>query len=198
MKLNKLFTFIAFISCLGISAWLITDFFGVLIMFLILYRWIIIPLLILYLISIIETIFSLIKRGYKSNQIKLTSHLIALMVIGALVINNTNLFKSKSVLNATLHDDLHHYTLTLRKNGNCEIDWIGMFGVSGSYEGAYKMKGDTIIFTRVPYENDFIPDTVYWNREEQAIFITKDDKGNFSNTKSFLNHFEINSPKNLQ
>jgi len=192
MNYRKIFNFLAFVTSLGVSAWLISDFFGVLILYLIMYRMIIIPIVILYVISFIETIFSTIRKGYKMNQFKLTSHLIALLVLGVVVIKNVDFYKSKSIMNATLHDDLFHYTLTLRENGACEINWIGMFGVTGHHSGAYYMKGDTIIFTEVPYENDFIPDTLYLNRKKDAIFIEKDKTGNFSSEKSFLNHFEIN------
>lgn len=198
MKLNKLYNFIAIISCLGVIAWMISDYFGGMILFFAMYFYIVLAIVILYVISIIQTIFSWIINGFIKNRFRIIAHLSVWIFISGISLYESDLFKSKRVVSATLHDDLYHYTLVLRESGECEINTLGFMGYSDQIKGKYFMKNDTIIFTKVPYENDFIPDTVYWNREEQAIFITKDDKGNFSNTKSFLNHFEINSPKNLQ
>ncbi len=94
-------------------------------------------------------------------------------------------------MTAVLKDDLYHYRLILRKNGNVENQANGMFGFSQTFHGKYKIENDFIIFSEKPYDNDFIPDTLLIDKEQNALFIEKDSKGNFRTEKEWLNHFEI-------
>ena len=187
----KGFDFLAIISTLGVIGWIITDYFGGMIIFLLSYGLIIIPIVIAYLVSIFETIFSLIRKGIKLNKIKVISHLIVIGFIILISIINSDLFKSKRIVTATLKDDLYHYTLILRENGKCENNAFGMFGYTEKFNGEYYLKNDTIIFTTKPYDNDFLPDTVLLDTVQGAIFINKDKNGDFVTKKSWLNHFEI-------
>ena len=64
-------------------------------------------------------------------------------------------------------------------------------GFEQKFKGEYRMKGDTIIFSVVPYDNNFIPDTILFDKKQNVIFLTKDKSGNFSTEKEWLNHFEL-------
>lgn len=182
---------ISIISALGIIAWMVTDFYGGMFIHLLSYWWIILPIILLYLFSLCATVISLFRRGIKRNRVKFLSH--GAVLTGILLFNlyDSELFKSDRVLTATLRDDLFHYTLILRKDGICENDISGIFGYHQVYKGQYTFKQDTIVFTKKPYDNDFIPDTLLVDRAVGAIFIEKDTSGLFIKEKSWLNHFQI-------
>jgi len=63
-------------------------------------------------------------------------------------------------LSAILDDDRSYLELRLRKDNTFEMISNYMFG-EDIYEGEYKLSGNKIIFLHKPYDNDFIPDTVY-------------------------------------
>jgi hypothetical protein len=191
MNRKKKYDIIAVISTLGILIWTVTDYFGGMFIFLLSYGLIIIPIIILYIISFGDTVISLTKTGFKQNKIKVIFHGLVLLAIILTNIIQSDLLKSKRILTATLKDDLFYYTLVFRENGSCENQVSGIFGFQKVYHGKYKFQGDTIIFSINPYDNDFIPDTLLIDRNEKAIFINKDKQGNFSTTKEWLNHFEI-------
>lgn len=191
MNRKKTYDIIAVISTLGILAWMVTDYFGGMFIFLLSYGLIIIPIIILYIISFGDTVISLTKTGFKQNKIKVIFHGLVLLTIILTNIIQSDLLKSKRILTATLKDDLFYYTLVFRENGSCENQVSGIFGFQKVYHGKYKFQGDTIIFSIKPYDNDFIPDTLLIDRNEKAIFINKDKQWNFNTTKEWLNHFEI-------
>jgi hypothetical protein len=191
MKKNKILDVIAIISTLGIVAWMITDFFGGMVIFLFSYGLIILPFVILYIFSFISTIILLIIKGFKKNRIKALSHIFLILIIIAFNIFQSEIFKSKIILKAILKDDQYNYTLIFRENNKCDNIVNGIFGYKEVFHGKYELKGDTIIFLKKPYDNNFIPDTIFINKKEKAIFILKDSTGNFSITKEWLNHFEI-------
>jgi hypothetical protein len=83
---------IAIVSTLGILGWIITDYFGGMILYLISYSVIIIPIIILYLISIVDTIISLIKKGIYNNKIKLIFHASLIMSIIAINVMHSDFF----------------------------------------------------------------------------------------------------------
>lgn len=181
----------AIISGLGILAWLVTDFYGGMVLYFLSYWWIIFPIILLYLFSLCATIVSLFKHGIKKNMVRFLSH--GAVLIGILLYNlhDSELFKSDKILTATLHDDLFNYTLILRNNGECENNISGIFGYHQVYKGEYTFRQDTIVFLRKPYDNDFIPDTLLMDRRMGALFIEKDSSGLFVKEKSPFNHFEI-------
>jgi len=192
MSRKNLLNIIAILSTLGIICWIISDFYGGMIIYLISYSSIIIPIIIIYLISLVETIISIAKTGFTKNKIKVIFHSALITTIIFVNLLQSELLKSKQVLSATLKDDLFHYTLIFRENGNCENQASGFMGFSETFHGKYKFVGDTIIFKKKPYDNNFIPDTLLIDKKENAIFKGKDESGNFSRKKEWLNHFEIN------
>ena len=191
MNRQKIYNIIAAISTIGILAWMATDYFGGMFIYLLSYGLIIIPVIILYIISFGDTIISLAKRGFKQNKIKVIFHGLVILSIILTNILQSDILKSKRILTATLKDDQFHYTLVFRENGTCENEVSGIFGFQEVFYGKYKFQGDTIIFLKKPYDNNFIPDTLIIDRKEKAIFINKDKQGKFSTTKEWLNHFEI-------
>jgi len=115
-------------------------------------------------------------------------------VISLVVLLNvaeSDLLKSKRVMTAILKDDLFHYKLVFRKNGRVENHVYGMFGYTTAYNGRYELKDSLIAFSKRPYDNDFIPDTVLLDNTQHAIFINRNKDGGFDLEKEWLNHFEI-------
>ena len=191
MHRQKIFNVLAVVSTTGILGWMLTDYFGGMIIYLFSYGHIIIPIIILYVVSLVDTFISAVNKGMKQNKIKLLFHELVLLVIILTNLFQSDLFKSKRIMTATLKDDLFYYTLVFRADGTCENQVSGMFGFQEVFDGKYQFYGDTIVFTKKPYDNDFIPDTMLINKKEKAIFINKDQHGQFDATKEWLNHFEI-------
>jgi len=192
MKRDRIFDIVAIISTMGMIMWLMTDFYGGMIIYLLSYGIFILPMIFLYLCSLLETLSSLIRTGFGSNKIKLLFHLSVIVFVIFLFIYHSEFIKSDKVLSAGMKDDLFYYTLIFRENGECEMDIIGMFGYQDNIKGNYYIKGDTIIFTKRPYDNDrFIPDTLLIDREEDAIFLYRDSLGYFDKKKQWLNYFNI-------
>ncbi|MCW4470326.1 hypothetical protein OGH69_15230 [Flavobacterium sp. MFBS3-15] len=182
----------AVVSCAGMIAWLLTQFFGGMAIWFFSYPLIIFPVLILYIISIFNTLIAIGRKGFGSNRIKIMSHCVVVVLIVASAIFDSDLLRSKRIMTATLYDDLFSYTLVLRQNGSCQNEVNGFMGFSEVFNGQYTIKGDTIIFSKMPYDNeDFIPDTILIDRRAGAIFIERDTTGNFIKEKGFLNHFKI-------
>ncbi len=191
MKRNALII-LSIISILAIIGWMITDFFGGMIVYLIIFKWIIIPLLFVYVISFFKTLTLIIRDGISSNKILFYSHLFALFSIAIFTINNSELLKSKILLSATLKDDLSSIHLILRRNGKFETISEGIFGYTDKTKGYYLIKSDTIIFLNKPYRDDYIPDTLLLDKENKAIYIYRKPDGVFRRDKSFVNFFEVN------
>jgi hypothetical protein len=179
------------LSVIGMICWNITDYFGGMFIHLLQYWFLIIPMVIVYLISFIVTIIKLLKRGIKSNKLVFGAHLFLIVFLVTTSLIEADFFKSKIVLKGTLKDDLFYYTLLFREDGTCENNVNGFMGFKESFKGNYKMAGDTIIFIVKPYDNDFIPDTLLYNKKQNAIFLHKNKKGEFSTEKEWLNHFEV-------
>lgn len=191
MEKKRTYDIIAIISTLGILCWIITDLWGGMMIYLLTMWIIIVPLIILYVVSFFDTLISTIKRGFTENQIKVFSHGFVILTILSFNLFQSDLFKSKRILVATLKDDLFFYTLVFRENGKCENEMSGIFGFQEVYHGIYKFSGDTIIFQKKPYNNDFIPDTLLIDNSLKAIFMLKDNHGHFDKTKGYLDHFNI-------
>lgn len=191
----SVYDIIAIISAVGLIGWIITDFFGGMILWALSYGVIIIPIFLLYILSITDTVVSLIRKGKQTSKIKLIAHGIVLFSIFAFNLYHSEVFKSERIMTAVLKDDLYHYRLILRKNGNVENQTNGMFGFSQTFHGKYKIENDLIIFSEKPYDNDFIPDTLLIDKEQDALFMGKDSYGKFQTEKEWLNHFEIEEIK---
>ena len=104
---------------------------------------------------------------------------------------NSELFKSNRILEAKLEDDLFHYTLIFRENGSVENRAVGIFWYKKTFKGTYHFNGDTIIFSKKPYDNDWLPDTLLIDRNQNVIFIHRDSNGKFDTEIEWLNHFKI-------
>ena len=178
-------------SACGVFAWVLTYYWGGMTFFLLAYYYIVIPFLIAYFYSLLTTIKCFKKNGWALNKIKVYSHFLSILLFCLIALSNSELFKSKRILTATLYEDLFYYQLVLRKNGNCEIRTSGWFGFGETYQGNYFVSSDTIIFLKKPYSNDFIPDTLFLNRKESAVFMKHRETKEFPTEKKYLNHFEV-------
>lgn len=95
----------------------------------------------------------------KKNKVGIALGGVFLTAIGTIFLLNSELFKSKKVLEATLMDDLSAIHLTLRENQKFEVNASTLF-TEDNFIGKYQLEGDKIIFLDKQYSNDFIPDTV--------------------------------------
>ena len=96
-------------------------------------------------------------------------------------------FRSPPILIARLDSDLNHLTLVLRENGGCHLQWIGMLGISGEYDGKYIIQDDKLIFLKRPYDNAFIPDTLYFAADKIVFRYTETGEPD----ESFASYFTI-------
>jgi hypothetical protein len=135
-------------------------------------------------------VFSVIQR--KRYPLLLKLMLSSLVITAAIFINRSGVFESPVIIEAILKDDLYALTLVLREDNSCSIRAVGMFDVSSNYHGEYELKGDTIIFKKKPYDNNFIPDTVYIHNKRKIIF--RFSEFGVPDT-SFASYFSIQSPK---
>ncbi|MBG7631614.1 MAG: hypothetical protein IZT56_14450 [Bacteroidetes bacterium] len=182
---------IAIISAIGMIGWIITDFFGGMIIWMLSYGLIILPILLLYIISFFDTLISLIRNGKKTSKTKLITHGLVFLTIIIFNLYHSELFKSQKIMTAILKDDLYHYRLIFRENGNVENQANGVFGFSQTYNGKYKIENNLIIFSQKPYDNEFLPDTLLLDKKQGAIFLNKNNSGDFNTEKEWLNHFKI-------
>lgn len=182
---------ITIVLALGIIGWLITDFFGGMILFLFSYGLLIIPFILLYLILLIKYFKTLIRKRKYVSKVQTYSHGIVIAAIVIFNVYHSDLFKSKRILTATLKDDLYHYTLVFRENGQVENLINGAFGYSETYKGEYHFNGELIIFDSKPYDNNFIPDTLLLDKKTGVIFKERLQNGKFNTEKQWLNHFEL-------
>lgn len=198
MKKQIISDIIAIISTVGIIFWLMTDLNGGMIIYFLSYGVIILPIIILYLISVFQTIISLFIKGINGNKIKILSHFFVILFAIGLFVYDSDIFRPNNILSAKMNDDLFYYTLVFRENNNCEMNIEGMFGYKDKIKGNYYFKGDTIIFTKVPYRNgSFIPDTILIDKKLNSIFIKRDSIKNFERTKDRSNSFYIINGKYL-
>jgi len=188
------FNFIAIVTSLGMITWMILDYFGGMIIYLLGYFWIIIPLLLLYIFSFFQTLFSIVKNGFKYNIVKI----VFLSSVGLYVIGwniyESELLKSKIVLSAIMNDDLYSYSLIFRENGLVEYEINGFLGFTENFKASYIRVGDTIVFSKIPSNNSFLPKKILIDSTQNALFTTTDSTGKFQTKKEWLNHFVIINP----
>ncbi len=182
---------VAIISSIGLIAWIVSDFFGGMLIWVLSYGLIIIPILLLYSFSIFDTIFELIRKGNQTSKIKLIAHGTILFSILTINLCHSEIFKSESIMTAVLKDDLYYYRLIFRKDNTVENQINGFMGFSETINGKYKIENDLIIFNPKPYDNDFIPDTLLIDKKQKVIFMERDKNVDFITEKEWLNHFKI-------
>jgi len=188
---KRILNIASIIATLSIIGWMITEFFGGMIIYLLMYRWILIPLIIIYAITFFLTLIKIARNGIKSNKIIFYAHSFGLLMIIMFNIYQSELLKSKILLKATLKDDLSGIDLVLRKNGNFETISDGLFGYTDKVTGKYLKQGDTIVFLKRPYSNDFIPERVIIDKKDSVVYFKKDSNGEYIKEKSFAGYFKI-------
>lgn len=185
------YTLAAIIGSVGLTGWVMTTYRGGMFINLISYFPLLILIFIIFGISIIETIHSITNDGVKRNKHKIIILLIPVIVFFATCLYDSELFKAKKVLSAILIDDLSSSTLTFREDGSYDYETLGLFGYQDISKGKYYFKGDTIVFTKKPYDNNFIPDTILIDREEAKLFLKKDSLGHFNRKTEYATYFDI-------
>jgi len=108
---SKLLNIFSIISTIAIISWMISDFFGGLIIYLLMYWWIIFPLIIIYVVTGIITIVKTARKGIRNNKIILYTHILGILSIIIFNLYQSEIFKSKILLDATLVDDLRRTEL---------------------------------------------------------------------------------------
>jgi len=126
------------------------------------------------------------------SRIKLIAHSLFFSSVLAFNLYHSEILKSPSILIAVAIDDtMSKQRLVFRKNGIVENKIHGIFGHSERINGKYKIHKDLIIFSEKPYDNNFLPDTLLIDKYQEALFITKNKKGEFNTEKNWINHFKI-------
>lgn len=190
-KWNKL-EFAGKLSSIGMTCWVLTGFGSGMILLLVICYIIVIPMVFVYVIFLIYMIIIVGVNGIRANKSIIIYHAVFFMSVLLLYLYSSDIFKSRPVLEASLKDDLSFSVLTFREDGTCDHDITMMFGLQENFKGAYYFRGDTIIFTKVPYDvPTFIPDTILVDKSQDAIFLYKDSSGNFRTQPQWLNHFKI-------
>lgn len=188
---RKLLIILSILSTLAVTGWLITEFYGGMVIYMFMYWWIIVPLIIIYAITLIITLIKIIRNGIKFNKFLFYTHIFGVLMIIIFSLHQSELFKSRILLDATMVDDLSSINLVLRENGKFETTTNGLFGFTDKISGEYLIHNDTIIFLKRPYSNNFIPDKVLIDKEDSAIYFKMNSKGEFSREKTFVNYFRI-------
>lgn len=167
---------------------IIADYYGGMFIHMLSYGVILLPLLGIYFVSLMSTLISVIKAGVKENKLHVLILSFPIILFLASCVYDAEFHKSKRVLTAGLKDDLFYYTLIFRENGDCEHEIAGFLGYEEVIKGRYYFKGDTIVFTKKPYNNNFIPDTILVDKEDEKILLQRDSLGNFNRK---YNYFKI-------
>ena len=144
------------------------------------------PFMLLLLLGLLGLVFvagvvvAIDRENYKAA--KTGGVLFALIVMLGLA--NTEYFKSPTVLEAWLKDDLSGLHLHLRKNGQFEMV-ARTFLSEESFEGKYKLEDDRIIFLNRPYDSDFIPDTLTIWQDKLILAFDADGQPDLSSARYF-------------
>ena len=115
----------------------------------------VIPLLLFVIAFFVFFVLSITNKNRKGI-------LIGIFILGIISISeliNSEVFRSKKILEATLMDDLSAIHLTLRADKKFEMVSSNMFN-EDVYKGNYHIIDNKIIFEDKRYSNDFIPDTL--------------------------------------
>lgn len=83
----------AVVSTLGVIGWMITDFYGGMIIYLLMYSWVIFPMLIIYVVTAIVTLLKIITNGIRANKILCFIHGIGIFTIVLFGVYQSELFK---------------------------------------------------------------------------------------------------------
>jgi hypothetical protein len=138
----------------------------------------------------------IVRLGFRhKNKFRIRFGLLITSLAIFILISWTELFKSAVVLKATLWDDLSVLRLTLRENNQFElVSEILMF--TETYSGAYKISGNQIVFIDKPYNNNFIPDTIWIMNNKIVLSFDENEKANLGFAQYFdieMNHIKLNN-----
>jgi hypothetical protein len=139
---------------------------------------------------LIITFYRWKKYGFLRNKFAIILHLTALVLIFITWSDFTDIYKSKKILSAYLQDDLSRIDLVLRQNGRFEMTSSAL-AISEKVKGDYKINNDTIVFSKNPYSNDFIPQKVLLNRDKRRIYFRQDENGYFIQKDEFAAYFTV-------
>ena len=191
MQKRIFFLIASVIFSLSILLWTMTEYFPGLLVFIIVFRWLILPLTVGFVVTLIISIINWIRKGFKKSKIELIIHGLVILLIGISVLIESELFKSEIVLKAELIDDLSRIDLILRENEEFEMTSTGMFFYQETKTGKYIIENDTLIFSTPPYDNDFIPLKVLFLPDKNRIYFKRKVNGEIDTTDVFAYYFEI-------
>ena len=176
---------------LSILIWIIPKYFPGLLFYIIFYPWIVIPISLIFIITLTTTIRNWILKGFMKVRLAIITHGLVIFLIVILSLINSELFKSEIVLKASLIDDLSRIDLVLRKNNKFEMTSTGMFFYQEKKTGKYSIDNDTLTFSVNPYSNDFIPKRVLYLPDTNRIYFVKKENGEIDTRDIFASYFEI-------
>ena len=181
MKEKKLFVITLTLGLLTVLSYLFLDL-------LFNYFWIFyfIPLFSFGITFIVFFILAITRKSKKTIYIGM----IIFGILSFITLVNSEILKSKRMLEATLKDDLSSIHLVLRENNTFEVISSTLF-TENKRCGKYIIENNKIIFLNKPYDNDFIPDTI--TILEDKIVLRFDNEGK-PNT-DFANYFDIKRNK---
>lgn len=193
--MNKYLNIFSFVSVVGTLAWVSTELHGGMAIHILMYWWLIIPVMLGFVVTFMVTISRVIQHGFKNVLFSSITHLFGITMLTIFSFYNSEVFKSETILEAILIDDLSSITIKLRADNTFETITDGAFGYVDRISGEYELKQDTIIFRDPPYSNDFIPNSIIIDKSDSALYFNKLKNGEFDRTKSFVNYFEIRKIK---
>ncbi len=132
-----------------------------------------------FMIYFFSAIFRKNKRGI----------LIGVLVIGTVFLTelyNVDKNKNNAILKATLMDDLSAIHLTLNDDSTFEVIASTILNEI-TFKGNYQLIDNKIIFKDRPYDNEFIPDTLYIQGDKIVFQFDKDGKA----ITNFASYFKI-------
>lgn len=189
---KNLVIILSIISVLSIICWMISDFFGGMIIVLITYGVILLPLIILYVVTFFIALFKIALNGIKSNKLLYYTHLTGVMAIILFCIYNSELLKSRVIMEVFVASgDLNSTNIIFRESGRFETTVNGMFGYTEKITGKYQWVNDTITFLDKPYGGDIIPQKIIVDRKDSTVYAVKDKVGDDDQRKILLNDFRI-------
>jgi hypothetical protein len=135
-------------------------------------------------IGILFVIFLNLKKDRYAVYISIIALLLGLSIM---IVEETEIFKSRIVLKAFLVDNVSGLELTLRENNKFELLPETYLGRTESINGNYIIEGNKIFFLNKPFKDRLIPDTVYIVNKK--IILRFDSVGKPDTT--FANFFRI-------
>ncbi len=180
----------AILGCVGMLGWLITHFYGGMVLWFYSYGIFILFFLILYVFSVVETIVSYLNYG-RISVVKIAMHSAVIIVLIALNLLKVDILKPNLIMTAVHKGHTEVYRLNFRSNGTVENQVHGSYGYSETFHGSYHFEDSLVVFDEKPFNTNFIPDTLLIDKEHQVLFMRKNHKGHFIKRRVLDNYFSI-------